>query len=474
MHHYLLGRIVLALTIMTTPCWGQQVSPEGALSLAQALELTLKQSPELAVYSWDTRIAEARRLQAGLRPNPELSLEVEELRFSDGPKTITTSGTDQEIEDGASGGFGQAEFTLSLSQLIELGGKRMKRIRAAEFEGDVFQREYEIARADVLAEVAILFVEVLGAQERVRLANETLTLSMDVAKAIAARVTAGQVSPIEETRATVQSNQAQIEVQHEARKLEASRYRLASMWGSNVPTFTKALGTLDETGDILSVEQLKTQVAQSPDLKYWTAELNRRDALVALERAQGKPDVGVTIGYRSQELDSYNTSTFDLGTPPTLLGQSRSGFDEGRSESFVVGVSIPLPLFNRNQGAIKEAEYQVKKASMQRRAKEVRMHALLDVAHEMLQASISEVKSLRVEVLPRAKSAYDATNQGYIAGKFGYLDVLDAQRTLVSARSQYLDSLIEYHQARARLERLAGIDISQKSNVDTPETQGVK
>ena len=83
------------------------------------------------------------------------------------------------------------------------------------------------------------------------------------------------------------------------------------------------------------------------------------------------------------------------------------------------------------------------------------------------------MKSLREEVLPGAESAYTNTNKGYIAGKFSYLDVLDAQRTLVSARSQYLDSLIEYHQAGIQLERLAGIDISQPTASETHANQGL-
>ena len=140
MHHNLLCVIAIALTTTTTPSWGDENLPDNPLNLTQAIELALKQNPDLAVFEWDERIAEARRLQAGLRINPELSFEIEDLRFSDEPKSITTLGNEREIEDGASGGLEYAEFTISLSQIIELGGKRLKRIQVAESEGHVFQR----------------------------------------------------------------------------------------------------------------------------------------------------------------------------------------------------------------------------------------------------------------------------------------------------------------------------------------------
>lgn len=460
MNNKLLGSTVLVCALIALPSAGQDMEPTGALTLPHALELVLKQSPELAVFEWDSRIAEARQLQASYRPNPELSLEIEGVRLWDGSDSNSTFGTEREVEEGGSPGFGDAEYTLSISQLIELGGKRMKRIRAAELEGTVFLREYEIARADVLANVAVLFTDVLGAQERLRLAKENLSLTQDVARAISARVRAGQVSPIEEKRATVQVSQARIGVTREGLTLEAARILLSASWGSEASVFSRAMGSLEAVPATKTADELKSIIAQSPDLTYWISELSRLDSIVDLERAQGKPDLGVRVGYRAESLDSRSTRRYDTGLSPSFQGSGRSGFSDSREDTFVLEFSLPLDFFNKNEGRIREAEYQIRKANAKRRATEMKIRTRIDSVYARLQAAREEVGGLKDDVLPGAASAYEDTNTGYVAGKFRYLDVLDAQRTLMEAQGQYVDALLRFHQQRIILERLAGIDIS--------------
>lgn len=461
--------IVLACVLNIPSAWAQPAEPAGPLTLSNALELALKNSPELSIFAWDDRISEARRLQAGLRPNPELGFEIEEIRLSDGSDFVSTFGTELVVEEGASAGFGEAEYTLSFSQLIELGGKRMKRVRAAELEGEVFHRSYEIARADVLSDVAAKFVKVLGAQERVLLSEEILQLTTNIANAISARVSAGQVSPIEQTRSEVQVSQAQIALGREKRLLEAARVMLAATWGADEPQFGHAVGTLEQTPKLKSGPELKAMIENTPDLLYWTSELNHLTSLVTLERAQSRPDLEVTFGYRMQSLDSRDFSSFDSGA---FQGVGRNSFSDSREDSLVLEFSLPLPLFDRNQGNVREAEYQVQKASARRNAIEFRIRSLIDSSLKRLDAVEQEIRGLRDEVLPGAEDAFNASNRGYSAGKFGYLEVLDAQRTLVDARGQYLDALVEFHQERIHLERLAGIDVSNSSSPTSTDNEG--
>jgi len=124
--------------------------------------------------------------------------------------------------------------------------------------------------------------------------------------------------------------------------------------------------------------------------------------------------------------------------------------------ALVVGFSIPLPAFNRNQGGILEAEHRLTKAEEDRRSAEVRIATALNTAYQQLSAAHAEVSALRQEVLPGAQSAYDAAREGYRLGKFGFLDVLDAQRTLFGAKTQYLLAQADYHKAVAEVERLIG------------------
>lgn len=285
-------------------------------------------------------------LQARLFPNPELSVTAANLgnavvKDFDGPQT-----------------------TVSLSQLILLGGKRARGIAVAGLDRDAAAWDYETKRMDVLTRAAQAFVEVLSAQEGLALANDLMALAERVVEAAAARVRAGKVSPVEETRARVTLASVKIEQARAALELEAARKRLAATWGSTIPRFQSAQGKLDQVLPIPTLEGLIRRLTQNPDLARWAAELAQRQAAIDLEESRAVPDLTVS-------------------------------------------------------------------------------------AH-------AEVTTLRQEVLPGAQSAFEAVSRGYRLGKFGFLDVLDAQRTLFGAKAQYLRALASYHRAVAEVERLIG------------------
>src|SRR5215510_5907783 len=138
-------------------------NPTGVLTLPQAQALALLQHPKLAAFGWEVRAGEARTLQAILPPNPELGVEVENFAGS-----------------GVLRGFQSAEITIHLSQLIELAGKRQKRTRVAALERDLVAWDYEATRIEVLTQVTRAFVEVLSAQQRLRLNLELVRLAEQV------------------------------------------------------------------------------------------------------------------------------------------------------------------------------------------------------------------------------------------------------------------------------------------------------
>ncbi|MGH8487408.1 MAG: TolC family protein, partial [Gammaproteobacteria bacterium] len=131
-------------------------------------------------------------------------------------------------------------------------------------------------------------------------------------------------------------------------------------------------------------------------------------------------------------------------------------FTEPGDDALVVGIELPLPVFNRNQGTILEAQRRLTKAEEERRAAEVRVATALSNAYQTLAGAHAEIGALKAQVLPGAQSAFEAASKGYRLGKFGLLDVLDAQRTLFGAKAQYLRALASYHQAVAEVERLIG------------------
>lgn len=387
--------------------------PEGVIRLSDALALALARSPDLASFSWRIRAAEAQLLQAGLRPNPELGFRAEDLGVS-----------------GVFRGVDQAEVTVELSQLVELGGKRTARIDQASTDQELAGWDYEIQRIEVLTRTAQAFVAVLVAQAQLALAEESTRLAEAVIDAVAVRVRAGGTSPVELIKARVALASAEVEREEARHALHLARSQLAAAWGSTEPRFSRADGPLDQVRSVPSLPALKRKLERSPELARWATEILQRRAAIALEEARSVPDVTARGGYKRLFDPDENT--------------------------FVLGVSIPLPVLNRNQGAILEARTRLAQAREDRRATEVRLVTALTAACESLETAHIEITALRSKILPGAEQAFATLNAGYREGRFSYLEVLDAQRTLIAARRQYVRALGDYHHAVAAVERLLG------------------
>ena len=441
-------------------------NPTGAITLADALALAIRQNLDLAVFPWDIRAAEARELQAGLRPNPEITFEAEDIGFGGGEnnsasrQSISLAGPELEWtkENGSGSTFQEAELTLSLSQLIELGGKRAHRIRVAQREQEVATWDYEVARADVLARTAGAFYAVLAAQDQVHLAEMLLLISQTVVETVATMVDAGKAPGIEHTRAEGEHALVNTGLERSRRQLDAARVQLAACWGASVAVFQEAAGSLDDVHSIPTLEELEAQGASLPDVSRWRAEVAMREAAVELERANAKPDVTVTFGLRTTGNDAAGGEKgYGLSAADGLsIARTRSSRGSDREQSVVLGFSLPLAVKNRNQGRVLEAEHLTEKAQAQRRAVEHQIRSTLAARYHLLQATQAEWQGLKSEVLPRAVETFEATNEGYLQGKFGLMDVLLARRTLFDTETRLLELQAEFHQNAVELERLAG------------------
>ena len=412
--------------------------PSGEITLLQALSLALMHNPELAVSSWEMRSGEARSLQAGLFPNPEIEVEVE--NFGGSRKEENPDGTSDSIKR-----FDGAETTVALSQLMELGGKRSKRKRVADSDHDLLGWDYETKRLDTITGVTNAFIDLLGLQERMVLTDGLVELSQDVFNTVSERVKAGKVSPVEETRAQVALSTIQIEQDRVTRELEAGRKRLAATWGSNTPTFHRVAGTLETITALPPYESLIARIQQNPDISRWDTELEQREATLHLEKAQRYPDLTIAGGVRY--------------------------FEESNDQVYVMGMSLPLPFIDRNQGGILEATYGLQKAKQERTAAEVGTISTLDETYQTLLSAYTEVTTLRDTILPGAESAFNASQEGYLEGKFSYLDVLDVQRSLFDAKDTYINSLITYHKALTSIERLIGENLTSFETLQTTDKE---
>lgn len=391
--------------------------PTGVLALRQALALALLQSPDLSAFSFEVRAAEARIVAAAAIPNPNVSAQLEDF----GGRKERRS-------------FADAQTTLGLSQLVELGGKRAKRIRVSNLQRDLAGWDYETKRLDVLSDTAQAFVEVLAAQRKVALAERNLQLAQRIAGAVAARVQAGTESPVEELRTSVALATSRTELESVRKSLAQARIALSAHWGGGAPRFASAEGDFEKIGNIPGLERLLQAMAENPDLARWNSEIELREARIEVERAKRVPDLTLNAGIRRYSATASN--------------------------AFVAGVSIPLPIFGLNPGGVAEARHNLSIARENRRGAEVRVLASLNKAYEGLAGSAREVAILASQGVPNAQAAFDAVQQGYAAGKFGLLQVLAAQRDLIEAHGRYIEALAKYHKSAAEVERLVGAPLN--------------
>lgn len=377
------------------------------LTLAEAISLALAKNTSIAIAQRELDATRGAALQAGLLPNPELSVQQEDFKR------------------------GRQTSTVQFTQTLELGGKRAARTAVAERVREQAAADIEQARAEVRSQVVVAFYEVLVAQERMRLAQSSLELASGDAEATGKRVQAGKVAPVEETRAKVARAAAQAELAQAEGNLRSSRQRLFSLWGDMSHSATSLVGTLGLPGEGLADEVVFARMTSSPVLKRARLELDRAQAAVELERSRRVVDVAVSFGAkRSQE----------------------TGITAA-----VVGVTVPLPLFNRNQGNIAEALSREEKAREELVATELRLTSEIAQIREQLRSARAEAQTLQRDAVPGARDAYSAASQGFQLGKFSYLEALDAHRTLVATQAQYLRALLDTYRAAAELERLLSV-----------------
>jgi len=387
--------------------------PLGALTLADALAAALARSPALAAFSWELRAREAAQLQAHARPNPELRAELEDFAGS-----------------GEFSGFDAAQTTLSISQLLELGGKRSRRIERAALARDLAAWDYETARLSVVTSTADAFFEVLALQQRLELAQESREIADEAVRAVEATVRAGAVSPVEAARARVARERAAIEQTTIGHRLEAARVALAAQWGESEPRFARALGDLHALAEPPALTALLPLAQESPELARFATERAERRAALDVERSRGTQDVRVGLG-----------------------GRHHADGDDG---ALVAELSVPLPLFDRNRGNVLEARYRLRRVESEERAAETAIGSALRAGHQRLVRAFEEARALRERALPEAESAFAGARAAWRSGLLRYVEVLDTQRTLFALRNDEVDALAAYHAARAELEGLTG------------------
>jgi len=403
-----------------------ETQPVAVLTLPAAAALALLRSPELAQYGWQIRASEARALQAGLRPNPEVSFRVEDV-----------------LGTGRFEGGREAQATLELAQAIELGGKRAARVAATTAAAGLATQEYEVKRVDVTAEVARRFIRVLAAQEIVALTDITVRLTKQSVSAVARRVEAGAESPLARAKARVEWARSRIAGEHAHHELAAARRELAATWADDQPRFERVDGPLFRRATVPEYTELATRLADAPTIARQLSERRLREAELRLAETRRIPNLTVSGGVRRLEGPG--------------------------DEAFLFSVSLPLPFNDRGQGGVSEAHALLAKSDAAGQATSVRLRTLVFTVHQELQHAALALDTLDREIVPESKSSLALARSGFDEGRFSYLELLDAQRTLVAVERERITTAETYHQLVLELERLLGGPLHQDADLNTAE-----
>jgi cobalt-zinc-cadmium efflux system outer membrane protein len=412
----MIGWVFIPYTSFAEPTIQIKKESKEPITLNNAVALALMHNPQLEAFSFEKRAREARILQSSLFPNPKLNIFLE-----DGTGSGEFSGFSR---------FGQSQTTIQLSQLIELGGKRTSRIQSSNLSKKLADWDYETKRMDVLTQVAKSYALLLKTQERLKLSEDLVQLGKKFLNTVNERIKAGKVAALEKLKSELNLTSLKIELENAKRELKVARSNLSITWGTAQPQFESAIGNLNQIFDLPTLENLKNRLIQNPDLARWTTELEQRQALLDNELSKSIPDVELQGGFRR--------------------------FEPTDDNSLVFGITIPLQFFNRNQGAIEEARHKLGKAESEKRAKEAFTEKTLLEAYSALVFYRKQVTTIKNQILPGSKKAFQGIQEGYRFGKFSLLDVLDSQKTFFQSKKLYLDSLAQYHSTLADLERLIG------------------
>ncbi|MBR0903388.1 divalent metal ion exporter subunit IhpA [Bradyrhizobium liaoningense] len=406
------ARFACAMAILVGP-WLTQPAYAQTLTMRSALSRALAASPRLTAAERDVGIATGQRIQAGALFNPELSYE-----------------QDDSFGSGRYRGTRSAETTLQISQAFELFGKREARVAAGQAGIEVAAIQRKAVRLEVLSETAIAFLSVLGAQRRIQILDEQIAAIDQLTPLLRRRVEAGASSPAETGRAEVASALVKADRERLKATLASARRELAVLMGDPAAKFGEVSGRLDTTGRPPTFQSVVAAIDANPQLVRWTAVYAQRNAELLLARLKPYPDVRIAAGWRH--------------------------FNETNDDAARLTVSVPIPVFDQNQGNILSAQESLAKTRAEREANRNTLIVIAGRAYDSIQGSLRELAVLREIAIPKAVEASEAISQGYGQGRFTLLEVLDAQASVSQARLREQEALQNFHAGVAIIEGLVG------------------
>ncbi len=399
---------VFLLTLLCTPSLTMAAEDIVHFDLAAAYQQAMQHSPTLKEEKARLEAMSGQTQQASVWLNPEFEFDIENFGGN-----------------GQFNGTDAAEHTYALSQKLEIGGKRSARSNAALKRLEAAQANYTVAELKLKQDVTIAYMGAVAAAQNFRLAQEQEDLAQTVLNTVKKRVKAAREPKIQQRKAEVAYATVTLKRQQAEREAKLALTKLAALWNEHVLNSTLQTDSFFRLVTPKAYQFYETQLTETPQLQRYQYLVQAQKADANLEKAQNIPD-----------------PTFRLGI---------KDFNESGDQALVAGLSFPLPVFNRNGGNMRKALSQVTVAEQQEHQARLALTQQLSEDWQSWQQSDQEAKRLQDSIIPLAQEAFKLAREGYNKGRFPYLEVLDAQRTLFDSRAQYHDALLRMHIARANV-----------------------
>ncbi len=388
------------------------------ISLEEALKIAIEKNPQLQSTRDQIDAALGSLRQSKLYPNPVLELLAEEIPSSDL-------------------GLNQSQNLVGITQPIITGGKRGLGIKVSEKSKEKNELERDAILLAVIADTKKAFYKAAADQEGFAIAKKVEEIAKGIYKSEKVRFDAGEVAITNVLRAEVELSKARNSVSNAEGNLQNSIKELQTVMGIPEETVDGVMGKLLTKPGELSLHELELNMkSNQPVLKASKKNIEIAETQLTLEKRQAIPDINVSAGYKRLSLENVDTVQ--------------------------MGIEIPAPFFNRNQGNIQKGKALSKKAKSENLS--VYNDQLFQLKKNFNSYNVERrrVVEFRDKILPKAEESLKLIERGYKEGEFNYIDLLDAQRTWAETRISYIESLKNLNLLIADIERLAVTKIREQ------------
>lgn len=367
------------------------------INLATAINLMLEQNPSLQIFELRKRSLEGAQYTADLNPEIEMGLEAENFLGSN-PYTA----------------FDQSELTVSVSSIIELGGKKGARKNFVSTKYGILDAQRGIKSLDLISELTSSFIGALATQERIKLAEDSVRLSEDIYESVKRKADAGAISDVEVKRSFASLKQAQLTLKAEQSKLERQSVNLSLYWSEKQPRFSQLSGELFDFGKVKDIDVLFKNLEKSNLIQVLTMNQRLAESRLAVVQAESKADVNWSLGVRR--------------------------FEESNDAALTAGFSIPLFKRKRNKGELMEVEAEIDASRSEQRIALLELYGQVNEFYSLRQSAIEKFNALENEIIPALAHALELTKEAYFDGRYGYLEYSAARADLIQSKKSLIDT----------------------------------